>query len=353
MRTQHDVFFGDSRRMRSDRDVNLVVTSPPYPMIEMWDDVFSDLNPEIRDALDDGDDRTAFSLMHRELDEVWESVDDVVSEGGVVCVNVGDATRKIGGSFERYPNHSRITRKFSEMGYEPLPTVLWRKPTNSAAKFMGSGMLPTNAYVTLEHEHILVFRKSKREFEPHSERRYESAYFWEERNDWFSDVWTDVRGESQSLDLNDGSETLRDTSAAFPFEIPYRLINMYSVYSDTVLDPFWGTGTTSLAAVVAGRNSVGYEIRRDLVESFERRLDRVEEKSDEVVGRRLGRHTDFVDETDRSLKYISENYGFEVMTKHERQIQFYSVDSVEEKTRERENEQKDRRYVADYSEFEF
>ena len=118
---------------------------------------------------------------------------------------------------------------------------------------MGSGMLPPNAYVTLEHEYVLLFRNGKRsrEFEPGSERRYESAYFCEERNEWFSDLWEGVRGELRALA---GDESC-DRSAAYPFEIPYRLTCMYSVYGDTVLDPFWRTGTGSLATMVAGRNS--------------------------------------------------------------------------------------------------
>ena len=104
---------------------------------------------------------------------------------------------------------------------------------------MGSGMLPAGAYVTLEHEYILIVRKgSKREFktEVEKENRRESALFWEERNVWYSDVWTDIKGTEQKLP----KAMSRLRSAAFPFELAYRLINMYSVKGDVILDSISG-----------------------------------------------------------------------------------------------------------------
>ena len=135
---------------------------------------------------------------------------------------------------------------------------------------MGSGMLPAGAYVTLEHEYILILRKgSKREFklDAQKQNRRESAFFWEERNAWFSDVWMDLKGTSQNL----GNRTARLRSAAFPFDLPYRLLNMFSVKGDTVVDPFLGIGTTMWAAMAAGRNCIGYEIEarlRDEIVSY-------------------------------------------------------------------------------------
>ncbi|WP_247728903.1 DNA-methyltransferase [Halovivax limisalsi] len=332
METTHRVVTGDARALETieDGSVELVVTSPPYPMIEMWDELFAELDPAIGDALEAGDGRAAFDAMHAQLDRVWAEVDRALVEGGIACINVGDATRTIDGTFRVYPNHARILEAFDARGYDLLPDVLWRKPTNSAAKFMGSGMLPPNAYVTLEHEHILIVRKGggRRSFEPGADRRYEAAYFWEERNRWFSDLWTDVRGELQELP---GSPD-RERSAAFPLEIPYRLCCMYSAYGDTVLDPFFGTGTTSLAALCAGRHSVGYELDPGFVEHFDDRVDRAPALSSSVTKRRLRRHRSFV--ADRradgdSLAYQSVHYDVPVRTKQERQIRFYAVDDVD------------------------
>jgi DNA modification methylase len=331
MKTEHGVYVGDSRTMThlGDDSIELVVTSPPYPMVEMWDDVFGDLNAEIADSMAAGEGQAAFELMHAELDRTWQEVARVLVDGGIACVNVGDATRTVDGSFRVYQNHARIVDAFQSLGFEPLPDILWRKPVNSAAKFMGSGMLPPNAYATLEHEFILVFRNGpdQRQFEPKARQRYNAAYFWEERNEWFSDVWTDVRGRFQALSNDD----LRERSAAFPFEIPYRLVCMYSIYGDTVLDPFWGTGTTSLAAMVAGRNSVGYERQEEFTTVFDDRVDEIESLSREIVQERIASHRAFA--TARAaegdpLGYEAANYDVPVMTTQEREILFQVVDTV-------------------------
>lgn len=334
METDHRVHIGDSRSLETvdTNAVDLVVTSPPYPMIEMWDELFCALDPAIEDYLAAGQGRKAFEAMHSTLDSVWESIGRVLVDGGIACINIGDATRSLDGSFRRYQNHSRIVSAFDSLGFEPLPSILWRKPTNSAAKFMGSGMVPPNAYVTLEHEHILVFRngKAQRSFEPNAESRYAAAYFWEERNRWFSDLWTNITGRSQQLS---GDES-RERSGAYPFVIPYRLINMYSVYGDTVLDPFWGTGTTTLAAMAAGRHSVGKELDESFISEFDQRLETVAERTATTVGRRLAAHESFIADRQangETVGYEAENYEFSVMTKQEQPIRFYRIEHIEHK----------------------
>ena len=261
MITRHRIHFKNARQMDAlqQHSVDLVVTSPPYPMIEMWDTLFARQSTEIEQALASRNGRDAFERMHRELDVVWQEIRRILKPGGIVCINIGDATRTVDGRFSLYPNHARILNKFLKLGFHALPVILWRKQTNAPNKFMGSGMLPPSAYVTLEHEYILILRKGyKREFKRETERqnRRASAFFWEERNRWFSDVWMDVKGAAQHL----GSRAARRRSAAFPFEIPYRLINMFSVKGDLVVDPFLGIGTTMWAAAAAARNCVGYEI---------------------------------------------------------------------------------------------
>ena len=136
------------------------------------------------------------------LTRVWREVHRVLADGGIACINIGDATRTLGDRFALYPNHARILVRLVELGFVPLPVILWRKQTNAPNKFMGSGMLPPGAYVTLEHEYILIVRKGgKRGFlsEEGKGLRRESAFFWEERNRWFSDVWSDLKGTVQGL----------------------------------------------------------------------------------------------------------------------------------------------------------
>ena len=81
-----------------------------------------------------GDGAAAFEAMHSVLDEVWEAVERALVPGGIACINVGDATRTVDGRFRVYPNHARITDAFERLGFDPLPDVLRRKPTNSTAK---------------------------------------------------------------------------------------------------------------------------------------------------------------------------------------------------------------------------
>jgi len=188
------------------------------------------------------------------------------------------------------------------LGFTPLPSIIWRKPTNAPTKFMGSGMLPNGAYVTLEHEFILIFRKGgKRRFSAEdNERRYESAYFWEERNEWFSDLWTIVGSKQR---MKSGSS--RERSAAYPMELAYRLVNMFSIKGDTVLDPFLGMGSTALACVASGRNSVGYEIDGDIVPSVIERMMGFKDEGNEFVKGRLRKHAEFI--AQREGKMAHEN----------------------------------------------
>ncbi len=148
------------------------------------------------------------------------------------------------------------------LGLVNLPNILWRKQTNAPNKFMGSGMLPCGAYVTLEHEWIPIFRKGgKRMYRTDEEKstRRQSGYFWEERNCWFFRCMGYQRHETEYRRLRDtGKERL------LPLDIPFRLINMYSQHGDMVLDPFAGLCTTNIAAIINGRNSIGIEIDRAL-----------------------------------------------------------------------------------------
>ena len=327
MDTTHEVVCGNAQRLEAiaDASVELVVTSPPYPLVEMWDEAFASQSQVVGSALRAGDGEETFEGMHRVLDEVWSEVERVLVDGGIACVNIGDATRTIGGDFQVYPNHARIIDAFQDRGFNVLPDILWRKPTNSMAKFMGSGMRPPNAYVTLEHEYILVFRKGSLR-QPHPENRDSSAYFWEERNTWFSDVWTDVNGVSQTLEDEDS----RERSGAYPFDIPHRLINMFSVRGDTVFDPFLGTGTTTLAAICAGRNSIGYELDSTLLEAVSDRVSGAEEVATTVSHQRLANHREFVAESDREFKYEADYYDFPVTTRGEQGIQFLEIESIQE-----------------------
>jgi DNA modification methylase len=334
--TEHAVYFRNANDLSETENdsVSLVVTSPPYPMIEMWDDSFASQNPAIEGALQENKPHEAFELMHQILDKVWSECYRVLQPGGVACINIGDATRTVDKKFQLFPNHARIISAFLDLGFSNLPNLIWRKQTNAPNKFMGSGMLPPGAYVTLEHEFILVFRKgNKREFTSGEKpNRRESTYFWEERNQWFSDLW-DLKGTSQFLPSNG----IRERSGAYPFEIPYRIVNMFSVRGDTVLDPFIGTGTTTLAAITSGRSSIGYELESDFQGIIQEnilaqsKLDSINDK----IRQRILHHQTFVknrieEKGEESLKYENEFFGFPVMTRQEKKLELQFVKSIQQ-----------------------
>jgi len=335
METEHILLFQDSRNLSniSTHSVDLIVTSPPYPMVAMWDNLFSALNNKISSALQKGDSDLAFELMHKELDKVWAESYRVLKPGGIACIIIGDSTRTVNGDFQLFPSHTRIASKCLTIGFKALPVIIWRKQTNAPNKFMGSGMLPTGAYVTLEHEYILIFRKnSKRIFKTLKDKmkRDESAYFWEERNKWFSDIWFDLKGVKQSLN----NSKLRNRSAAYPFELAYRLINMFSIKDDTVLDPFLGTATTTLAAIASQRNSIGVELDSTLQNHIINKILNSTNSLNTYIEERLQRHTIFIQqyiESHGEPKYINQNYGFPVVTRQEEKIKFHNVKRIFQK----------------------
>lgn len=332
MKTAHQIFFHNASAMDevNDHSIDLVVTSPPYPMIEMWDGQFCMLNKNIKKALSDHEGWTAFELMHKELDRVWQEVYRVMNPGGIACINIGDATRTINGDFMLYPNHSRIISFMTRLGFSMLPPIIWRKQTNAPNKFMGSGMMPPGAYVTYEHEYVLIFRKGgKRVFKTESEKsnRRQSAYFWEERNTWFSDIWMALKGTRQDT----GAKEIRKRSAAFPFELAYRLVNMFSVKGDRVLDPFLGTGTTLFSAMAACRNSIGYELETDFKNYINPDTSDIILLSNDKIQNRLSDHEAFVRERNLAkgpMKHTNNYYGFQVMTRQETELMFHTPDDV-------------------------
>ena len=332
MKTTHVIYFEDSRNMEKipSDSIDLVVTSPPYPMIEMWDDLLFALNPDTKKAMASNQTSLAFDLMHNELDSVWDEVYRILKNGAIACINIGDATRTIQGDFALYTNHSRIESHMRKIGFSSLPAIIWRKQTNAPNKFMGSGMMPPGAYVTLEHEYILIFRKgSKMDFKSEEAKRgrRESAFFWEERNFWYSDVWMDLKGASQNLT----DHKIRIRSAAFPFELPYRLINMFSVKGGQVLDPFMGTGTTTLAAMASGRNSIGFELDPNFQDTIIKETNISVPFGNSQIRLRLENHERFVQgrlNAGYKFKHKNKWYGFPVMTSQETDLLLNRLNSL-------------------------
>ena len=147
--------------------------------------------------------RQIYDAMHDYLAKVWAETYRVLIDGGIACINIGDATRSINGKFQLFPNHARITEVCEKIGFTTLPYILWKKPTTKPhykgkGAFLGSGFLPPNAYVTLDCEFILLFRKGKlRKFQPKDAARYDSAFTKTQRDEWFSQIWA-LKGTRQT-----------------------------------------------------------------------------------------------------------------------------------------------------------
>jgi len=234
------VYYHSSEVMMElqDMEAQLVVTSPPYPMINKWDKAFGKVD---------------FEYQHSILDRVWKECYRVLIDGGICCINIGDATRSIEGCFQCFPNFARVTMGCMKVGFVPLIPILWKKISNRPNAFLGSGFLPPNAYVAQDCEYIAIFRKGRelRKFGVKDRNRYKSQYTKKERDEWFQQIWEvgGVKGAKQT--------------SSFPDEIPYRLIRMFSVIGDMVVDPFCGVGTTGRVAKTLERDFVGYEIERE------------------------------------------------------------------------------------------
>ena len=163
MHTEHKIILGNSQTMPELKDgsIQLMVTSPPYPMIQMWDSLFTEADRKIAELWQkleaDGKEQTVgqiYGAMHDYLAKVWGEAYRVLVDGGIACINIGDATRRLNGKFQLFPNHARITEICESIGFTTLPYILWKKPTTKPTykgkgAFLGSGFLPPNAYVTL------------------------------------------------------------------------------------------------------------------------------------------------------------------------------------------------------------
>lgn len=246
--TVHRLHLGDARELHwvADESVHLVVTSPPY-----W--ILKEYNPH-PDQLGSVEDYEEF---HNQLDRVWEHCHRALVPGGrLVCV-VGDvclARRRNKGRHMVVPLHADISVRCRRIGFDYLTPILWHKIANASyevengSSFLGKPYEP-NAIIKNDTEYILMLRKPGGYRKPTEDQRRRSKISKEEHGRWFRSMWTDVPGAST-----------KDHPAPFPVELAYRLIRMFSFVDDTVLDPFLGTASTSIAALRAGRNSTGNEL---------------------------------------------------------------------------------------------
>ena len=249
MASTHKIIIGDSRQMGGlgDESVHLVVTSPPYWQLK---DYGSGGQIGFHDSYED---------YINNLNLVWSECGRMLHKGCRLCINIGDqfARSVYYGRYKVIPIRTEIIKFCETVGFDYMGAIIWRKVTTcnttGGATIMGSFPHPRNGILKLDYEFILIFKKLGKAPKADSRTREASAMTTEEWNTYFSGHWS-FPGEKQGKHL-----------AMFPEELPRRLIRMFSFVGDTVLDPFLGSGTTSLAAAHLDRNSVGYEVNESFL----------------------------------------------------------------------------------------
>jgi len=254
--TKHKIIIGDSRKMEevADGSVHLVVTSPPY-----WQ--LKDYGVENQIGFND-----SYENYINNLNLVWNECHRVLSDGCRLCINIGDqfARSVYYGRYKVIPIRTEIIKFCETIGFDYMGAIIWQKPTTmnttGGASVMGSFPYPRNGIIKIDYEFILIFKKPGNPPNVSKELKERSRLSKEEWNEYFSGHWN-FNGEKQTEHL-----------AMFPEELPKRLIKMFSFVGETVLDPFLGSGTTTLAAKNLNRNSIGYEINEKFLSIIEEKV---------------------------------------------------------------------------------
>ena len=258
--TRHVLCRADSRELSflHPGSVHLIVTSPPYWTLKQYRDTEAQLG-----HIDD------YDRFLDDLDRVWRHCFEALTPGGrLVCV-VGDvclSRKKNNGRHTVVPLHASIQERCRRIGFDNLAPIIWHKIANAAYEVDGAGGFLGKPYepkavIKNDIEFILMERKPGGYRTPSRAKRLLSVIAADRYQKWFRQIWTGVTGAST-----------RNHPAPYPVELAERLIRMFSFAGDTVLDPFSGTGTTSIAASNCGRNSIGVEVDPHYSESALRRV---------------------------------------------------------------------------------
>lgn len=255
--TWHKIINGDSRQMAelADSSVHLVVTSPPY-----WQ--LKDYGADNQIGFND-----SYENYINNLNLVWKECYRVLYDGCRLCINIGDqfARAVYYGRYKVIPIREEIIKFCESIGFDYMGAIIWKKVTTSnttgGGVQMGSYPYPRNGILKLDYEFILIFKKLGDAPKPTKEQKERSKMTADEWNTYFAGHWN-FPGIRQNGHI-----------AMFPEELPTRLIKMFSFVGETVLDPFLGSGTTSLAAKNTDRNSIGFEINSEFTSVIREKLN--------------------------------------------------------------------------------
>jgi modification methylase len=262
-KTTHRLHLGDARDLSwlPDESVHLVVTSPPY-----WN-----LKEYAQGNKSQLGDIAEYNTFLSELDKVWAECARVLVPGGRICCVVGDVCvpRKREGKHYVMPLHADIQVRSRGIGLDCLTPILWHKIANGVTEAEGNGAgfygkpYQPGSIVKNDTEFILLLRKGGKYRSVSPIQKVLSMLTRDEMQGWLRSGWEDVPG---------ASTTKTGHPAPYPVEVAERLIRLFSFAGDTVLDPFLGTASTTVAAINAGRNSIGVEIEPKYLELAEKKL---------------------------------------------------------------------------------
>ncbi|GAB4535240.1 MAG: DNA methyltransferase [Thermodesulfovibrionia bacterium] len=254
--TKHKIIIGDSRKMEEipNKSIHLIITSPPYWQLKDYG---------VKNQIGFND---SYESYINNLNLVWNECFRVLQDGCRLCINIGDqfARSVYYGRYKIIPIRTEIIKFCETIGFDYMGAIIWQKPTTmnttGGATVMGSFPYPRNGIIKIDYEFILIFKKHGNSPKVPKELKEKSKLTKEEWNEYFSGHWN-FNGEKQTEHL-----------AMFPEELPKRLIKMFSFVGDTVLDPFLGSGTTTLAARNLNRNSIGYEINENFLSIIKEKI---------------------------------------------------------------------------------
>jgi len=236
------IFCKSSEKMEElpDNSVHLMVTSPPYNVGKEYDEDYT-----LEEYLD---------FLERVMQEVYR----VLVPGGRAAINIANLGRKPYIPLNAFISEMMIKR----IGFLMRGEIIWNKgPHASPSTAWGTWMSAKNPILRDVHEYILVF--SKDTFSRPNPYNRESTITREEFLEWTKSVWTFPPAQAKKI----------GHPAPFPVELPLRLIKLYTFKGEVVLDPFMGSGTTAIAALMTERHFVGYEINPKYVELANRRIE--------------------------------------------------------------------------------
>jgi len=254
MTTHHKLIIGNCMYMNEIKDssIHLIVTSPPYFNAPFdYKGLFKSYDQYL-------------GVLRKVAKEIFR----VLADGRIAVLNIDDML--VNG--DKFPIVADAIKIFQEAGFRYRDRIIWKKPDGYLRISRRSGVMIQNPYPMYFYpdnllESIIIFQKGKFDYKSISKNvreksKVDTKEFLDKK--WYMTLW-------EMNNVMPGSPLEKDI-AAFPEELPYRAIKLFSYEGETVLDPFVGSGTTMKVARRLGRNSIGIEIKKELIPIIKKKV---------------------------------------------------------------------------------